>query len=106
VFQTETRVVADAVKVLFKDYTEVSATTDMALVSIIILQPFRLLRLFNMWHIGMDIRPEQMTYINPQYQEPSLQYMENDNRANRGCLPIIKHIIQPSKNSFPICTVG
>jgi len=62
---------------LSKYYAEVTPTTSMLLISAHILNPFRKLRSFRMWHKGMDINPEDETSYTIQYQKAFLKYGEN-----------------------------
>jgi len=63
---------------LSKYYPEVTPTTGMILISAHILDPFRKLRSFRKWDMGMDINPTDETSYTTQYQEVFLKYVENE----------------------------
>ena len=63
----------------------------MCLISALILDHLRKLRLFRKWDMGMDSIPETETAYTTQYQEPFLKYVENVYCAKQRYLPIIKH---------------
>jgi len=73
---------------LSKNYTEVTPTTGMHLISAHILDPFRKLWLFRKWDKGMDIIPEDETSYTTQYQEVFLKYVENEYCAKHRRLPV------------------
>jgi hypothetical protein len=58
---------------LSKYSAEVTPTTGMLLISVHILDPLWMLRLFRNWDKGIDINPEDETSYNTQYQEAFLR---------------------------------
>jgi len=79
-----------AQQTLSKYYTEVTPTTGMLLSTAHILDPFRKLRSFRKLFMGMDINPEDETSYTTQYQEPFLNYVENESCTKHRLLPVIK----------------
>ena len=74
---------------LCKDYTEVTPSTGMLLISTHILDPFRKLRSFSKWDKGLDINPEDETFYTTQYQQACLKYVDNEYCPNiDGCRSI------------------
>ena len=63
---------------LAKHYSKLTPSTSMLLISVHILDPLRKLRSFRKWDMGMDINPENERSYTTHYQEPFLQYVEND----------------------------
>jgi len=86
---------------LSKYYAEVTPTTDMLLISMHILDPFRKLRSFRKWDKRMDINPEDETSYTIQYQEAFLKYVENEYCAKHRCGPVNKLETAPSSNLVP-----
>jgi hypothetical protein len=76
---------------LSKFYAEVTPTTGMLLTSAKILDPFRKLRSFRKWDMGIHINPEDKTSYTTEYQEAFLKYVENENCAKQHGAPVNKH---------------
>jgi len=91
---------------LCKSYTEVTPTRGMLVISAHILDLFRKLRSFRKLDKGMDINPEDETSYAAQYQEAFLKYVENDDCAKHGDVPVDKHQSSPSSNPIPSATVS
>jgi len=75
---------------LSKYYTEVTPTTGMLLITAHIIDPFRKLRSFSKWAMGMYINPEDETSYTTQYQEAFLKYVDNEYCTKQRRLPVIK----------------
>jgi hypothetical protein len=72
---------------LSKDYTEVTPTTGLLVISACILQPFWMLQSFKKWVKRMDIQHENKTSYTIHYEEVFLNYEENEYCAKHRCLP-------------------
>jgi len=84
-----------------KYYTEVTPTMGMLLISAHILDPFRKLRSFRKWDMGMNIYPGDETSYTTQYQEAFLKYVENKYCAKHRRVPVNKLVTVPNSNSVP-----
>jgi len=91
---------------LSKYYSEVTRTTSMLLISILILDPFRKLRSFRKLDKGMNINPEDGTSYTTQYQEAFLKDVENEYGAKHRRLPVNKLETVPSSNLLPSATAS
>jgi hypothetical protein len=73
----------------------------MLLISAHILDPFRKLRSFSKWNMGMDINAEDETSCTTQYEEAFLKYMDNDYCAKHRCVPVNELETVLSSNLVP-----
>jgi len=105
---------------LAKNYTEVTPTTRMLLISAYIIDPFRMLRSFRKCGKTIDINTEDKTSYTIQYQEAFLKYVENkycpkhrlllvtmsDNTLNNNLssFEMASRSAQSSYNPYNLCT--
>jgi len=77
---------------LSKYCAEVTPSMGMHLISIHILDLFRILRSFREWDKGMEIDPEDEISYTTQYQEAFQKYVENEYCAKHECMPSMNQI--------------
>jgi len=87
---------------LSKNYSEVTPTTGLHLISAHILDPFQKLWSFRKWEKGMDINPDDEALYTTQYQEAFLKYVENEYCAKHRWLSVNK--LERVVNNNPFST--
>jgi len=91
---------------LSKYYVEVTPTAGMLVISALIVDSFRNLRLFSKWDKGMDINPEDETSYTTQYQEAILKCVENEYCIKHRRVPVNILETIPSSNLVPSATAS
>jgi len=91
---------------LMKYYTEVTPMTAMHFISAHILNPFRKLPPFRMWHKAIDVNPNDEIFYTTRYQDAILKHMENDYCTKQW--PVLVNILDslPSSNLRPSVTAS
>jgi len=91
---------------LSKYYSEVTPMTGLLLILAHILNPFRKLRSFRKWDMGMDINPDDKALYTTQYQEAFLKYVQNKYCAKHRRLSVNKPERVASNNPFSTMASG
>jgi len=86
---------------LTKWYAEVTPRTDLLVIWAHFLDTFRKLQSFRKWKTVMDNNPEDEKSYITQYQEPILQYVENEYCTKYRQMTVIKPENIQHRNLFP-----
>jgi len=91
---------------LSKYHAEATRMIGMFLISAYILDPFKKLRSFGKWDMGMEINPEDETSNTTQHQDASRKYLENEYGAKHQRVPDNKPKSVPRNNIDPSTTAS